>query len=642
MSSASPNIQDEDVFKILVATDIHLGVHEKDPMRGNDSFIAFEEILQHAVQNDVDFILLAGDLFHIANPSTNTLQKCMQLLRTYTLGDKQIPFEIKSDQAVNFNSINHSVNYEDPDMNIKYPVFSIHGNHDDPSGFGRLSSLDLLATSGLVNYFGKWTDLTQVQIDPILIKKGETQLALYGLSHIHDNRLARLFLDNKVVLEAPDESSGQWFNLLVLHQNRADRGLKNFLPENQLPDFLHLVVWGHEHDCRIFPEANGTKGFYVSQPGSSVATSLSEGEAIDKHVGLLLIHGTQFRMEPIKLKSVRPFVFDSIHLAEVEEELGFNEGNTVDKVQDFVAKKVEDMLVVAKSKESDHPNQPKEPLIRLRVFYSSEDQLFNAIRFGQQYNQKVANPLDMIFLKRAISKQKFDLKPLDSTAMSRAAHVEEDEQNRVEDIVEKYFEEADPSKSLQVVPTKAFSELCRRLVLNDDDDAAERIISFYSDKACDYLNENMPAEDCVDDALNEFRSGGDMLQAMLNMLDTRGVKKRSVTSIDTASASNSNDSVTSSNLFSSPMKAPTTTATRGRGRGRGARGGAASSSKNDSSTTKTTARASRAAKTPAQPSVAAMFSTSTVNTSQGTSTRTSQRPARRGNFTQYIEDSDSE
>lgn len=34
MSSESRNIQDENVFKILVATDIHLGVHEKDPVRG--------------------------------------------------------------------------------------------------------------------------------------------------------------------------------------------------------------------------------------------------------------------------------------------------------------------------------------------------------------------------------------------------------------------------------------------------------------------------------------------------------------------------------------------------------------------------------------------------------------------------------
>ena len=27
-----------------------------------------------------------------------------------------------------------SVNYEDPNYNIDIPVFSIHGNHDDPTG----------------------------------------------------------------------------------------------------------------------------------------------------------------------------------------------------------------------------------------------------------------------------------------------------------------------------------------------------------------------------------------------------------------------------------------------------------------------------------------------------------------------------
>ena len=29
------------------------------------------------------------------------------------------------------------VNYEDPDINVAIPVFSIHGNHDDPSGVSR-------------------------------------------------------------------------------------------------------------------------------------------------------------------------------------------------------------------------------------------------------------------------------------------------------------------------------------------------------------------------------------------------------------------------------------------------------------------------------------------------------------------------
>lgn len=44
---------DEDTFKILVATDIHLGYLEKDAIRGNDTFVTFEEIMKCAEQNDV-------------------------------------------------------------------------------------------------------------------------------------------------------------------------------------------------------------------------------------------------------------------------------------------------------------------------------------------------------------------------------------------------------------------------------------------------------------------------------------------------------------------------------------------------------------------------------------------------------------
>lgn len=44
---------DEDTFKILVATDIHLGFMEKDAVRGNDTFVTFDEILRLALENEV-------------------------------------------------------------------------------------------------------------------------------------------------------------------------------------------------------------------------------------------------------------------------------------------------------------------------------------------------------------------------------------------------------------------------------------------------------------------------------------------------------------------------------------------------------------------------------------------------------------
>lgn len=60
--------------------------------------------------------------------------------------------------------------------------------------------MDILSATGFVNYFGKWTDLTRVVIPPIILKKHNTHVALYGLSYINDQRLSRLYRDEKVHL----------------------------------------------------------------------------------------------------------------------------------------------------------------------------------------------------------------------------------------------------------------------------------------------------------------------------------------------------------------------------------------------------------------------------------------------------------
>ena len=43
----------EDTFRIMLATDNHIGYLERDPIRGQDSINTFKEILQLAVKHDV-------------------------------------------------------------------------------------------------------------------------------------------------------------------------------------------------------------------------------------------------------------------------------------------------------------------------------------------------------------------------------------------------------------------------------------------------------------------------------------------------------------------------------------------------------------------------------------------------------------
>ncbi|XP_058068031.1 double-strand break repair protein MRE11-like [Magnolia sinica] len=74
------------------------------------------------------------------------------------------------------------------------------------------------------------------------------------------------------------------------------------------------MVWGHEHECLVDPQEVPGMGFHIIQPGSSVATSLIDGEAKLKHVLLLEIKGNQYRPTKIPLKLVRPFEYVEVIL----------------------------------------------------------------------------------------------------------------------------------------------------------------------------------------------------------------------------------------------------------------------------------------------------------------------------------------
>lgn len=85
---------------------------------------------------------------------------------------------------------------------------------------GRLCALDLLSVAGLLNYFGRTPENDNITVTPVLLQKGSTKLALYGLSNVRDERLFRTFRDGKVKFLRPDVQQKEWFNLMCVHQNQ--------------------------------------------------------------------------------------------------------------------------------------------------------------------------------------------------------------------------------------------------------------------------------------------------------------------------------------------------------------------------------------------------------------------------------------
>ncbi|KAH9818060.1 double-strand break repair protein MRE11 [Melampsora americana] len=378
-------------IRILVATDNHIGYAESDPIRGQDSINTFREILQLAIAHDVDMLLLAGDLFHHNRPSRASLYSTIASLREYCLNSRPIRIELVGDAGI---GIPHGFN-QLRGLRISMSVFQCFQFMEimtDPQGIGpegALCALDVLSASGLVNYFGRQELPGNAQndeealedglhIQPILLQKGTTRLAMYGIGNIRDERFHYEMRSNRIRMSRPAEYRDEWFNLMLVHQNRVAHGPKNSVPENGFGREINLVIWGHEHDCLIEPYMIPEKGYYISQPGSSIATSLARGESLQKKVGVLEIQGHDFAINPITLKTVRPFVFHDIILSDEEEENNLTL-DTKTKVIKYLTKLVELLISQANAEwderhVDDDPAPPRMlPLIRLRVEYTRPD-----------------------------------------------------------------------------------------------------------------------------------------------------------------------------------------------------------------------------------------------------------------------------
>ena len=110
------------VFKLAISASNFLGFLPHHPIRKNDSFEAFEEILKKARNCNADLLVLGGNLFAESSPSQEILTKSIALLKENIFGDKPINYEVLWGKK--------APNYACENMNIDLPIFAIHGKNE--------------------------------------------------------------------------------------------------------------------------------------------------------------------------------------------------------------------------------------------------------------------------------------------------------------------------------------------------------------------------------------------------------------------------------------------------------------------------------------------------------------------------------
>ncbi|WP_297476397.1 exonuclease SbcCD subunit D [Thermococcus sp.] len=245
-------------MKFAHIADVHLGREQfNQPFRYEDYLRAFREAIEKSVKANVDFILIAGDLFHVSRPSPRTIRDAVEVL------------ELPRRRGI--------------------PVFAIEGNHDktirETSVFDLLEHLGLLYTVGLKREprKGEFQESKRLSENRYLVWGRIGDLEIHGLRHHTRWQLIR---GDANVLRALFKGKR---GILMLHQ--AINYLAKDTPYqdafdlrlSELPDGFSYYALGHIHIRRIAePSQTGLSG-PLAYPGSLERTEIREASHIIRY-----------------------------------------------------------------------------------------------------------------------------------------------------------------------------------------------------------------------------------------------------------------------------------------------------------------------------------------------------------------------
>ena len=250
-----------EIMKFAHIADAHLGAFSKNPKLKELNLKAFEIAIQKSIEEQMDFIIIAGDLFHNPIPDMEIVRRAVEILK---------------------NAVDGGIR-----------IYAIYGSHDFSAGSTAL--LDVLSSTGLfkkvVNYEvydGK------LRILPVEDPTGVNILGVSGLSSAQEveyfEHIDRDYLER---IEHP--------KIFVFHTTISELKPSYIpdryaLPKSLLPQNFDYYAGGHLHE-RIESDLNGSPLIY---PGALFGATYNDLDIL-KERGFYIVEDFKPRFVPVEV-----------------------------------------------------------------------------------------------------------------------------------------------------------------------------------------------------------------------------------------------------------------------------------------------------------------------------------------------------
>ena len=291
--------------KFAHVSDCHLGAWRKDTL--NDiGYAAYNKMIDTVIEEEVDFVIISGDLFHVSNPKVDVVD--LAIIGLKRLADNNIP------------------------------VYGIMGSHDfSPTG---KSMLRPLISADLFKKLYRGT-LENNKLTLVFTEDEKTKIKLTGIRA----RKRTLELRDYEVLDRQTLEQEEGIKIFVLHTLLSElkpiefkdmrSGPKSILPRNFLyyaGGHIHKTIPEKLREESIVIKPNSSLEKKVIYPGSLYPTNFYELEQF-QYGGFCIVSG-EIPKGDLKVK------FIPIKIKEVEDLFINAENKSVEKVNEHIDERI--------------------------------------------------------------------------------------------------------------------------------------------------------------------------------------------------------------------------------------------------------------------------------------------------------------